>query len=208
MGDRVHLADPRIGLDGYITDVVKVLEYEDLRDVTLVGHSFGGFIITGVAEQVPERLARLVYLDGLVPEDGQTNYQFWGYNDEGIGFEYRMGVEAGWPGFEVVYPGVADFIRAMIKDPADADWFVAKMTPQPMAASSQAIQLGNPAAAALPRAFVFCTEEKGTAEQDPLTRIAERVRSDPAWTYRELAANHLVLVNAPQLTAEALLSLV
>ena len=208
MGDRVHLADPAIDLDVYVTDVVNVLEYENLRDVTLVGHSYGGFIITGVAERVPERLARLVYLDAIVPEDGQSNYDFWGYDDEGMGFEYREGVTAGWPGFEAVHPGVEEFIRAMVDDPADADWYLSKMVPQPLAASSQPIQLGDPAAAALPRAFIFCTEEKGTAEEDPLVRIAERVRSDPAWSFREVADNHLAPVNAPQLTAEALLSLV
>lgn len=208
MGDRVHLADPAIDLDVYITDIVNVLAYEDLHDVTLVGHSFGGFIISGVAEQVPERLARLVYLDAIVPEDGQSNYAFWGYNDEGIGLEYREGVAAGWPGFEVVYPGVEDFLRAMTKDPADADWLISKFTPQPLAASSQPIQLGNPTAAELPRAYIFCTEEKGTADEDPLTRIAERLRSDPAWSFQEIAANHMVLVNDPQATAEALLSLV
>lgn len=208
MGDRIHLAEPKINLDTYVTDVVNLLEYEELTDVTLVGHSYGGFIITGAAERVPARLKQLVYLDGLVPEDGQSNYQFWGYNDEGIGFEYRMGLEAGWPGFEVVYAGVADFIQAMIKDPADAEWYVAKMTPQPMAVSAQSIKLGNPTAAALPRAFIFCSEEKGAAEQDPLTRIAERVRSDSAWVYRELAANHMALVNDPRATTDALLSLV
>jgi pimeloyl-ACP methyl ester carboxylesterase len=208
MGDRVHLADPAINLDVYVTDVVNVLAYEDLHDVILVGHSFGGFIISGVAEQVPERLARLVYLDAIVPEDGQSNYSFWGYNDEGIGLEYREGVAAGWPGFEVVYPGVEEFLRGMTKDPADADWLISKFTPQPLAASSQPIQLGNPKAAELPRSYIFCTEEKGTAEEDPLTRIAERLRSDPAWSFQEIAANHMVLVNDPQATSEALLSLV
>ena len=74
MGDRVHLADPGIDLDIFVTDVVNLLEYEDLRDVTLVGWSFGGMTITGVAEQVPERLAQLVYLDAAVPADGQNDY--------------------------------------------------------------------------------------------------------------------------------------
>ncbi len=67
MGDRVHLADPAIDLDTYITDVVNVLEFEDLTDVTLVGWSYGGMIITGVAERVPERLAQLVYLEPRCP---------------------------------------------------------------------------------------------------------------------------------------------
>ena len=66
MGDRVHLAGPAVDLDTHITDVANVLEFEDLTDVTLVGFSYGGMIITGVAERVPERLAGLVYFDALV----------------------------------------------------------------------------------------------------------------------------------------------
>src|SRR6476620_4249116 len=73
LGDRVHLASPSVDLDTHITDVVNVLEFEELRDVTLVGWSYGGMIITGVAERVPERLAQLVYLDALVPADGEDS---------------------------------------------------------------------------------------------------------------------------------------
>jgi pimeloyl-ACP methyl ester carboxylesterase len=206
MGDRVHLADPAINLDVYVTDVVNLLEYEDLHDVILVGWSYGGRIITGVAEQVPERLAQLVYLDAAVPADGESGYT--GFTDEGIGFEYRAGVEAGWPGYEVVHAGVEEFIRALTKDPADAEWLLAKLGPQPMATQSQPIQLGNPAAAALPRAFILCTEGKGTAAEDPFVGFVEGLRSDPGWRVVELADNHLAPVNAPQATAEALLSLV
>jgi len=205
MGDRVHLADPAINLDTYITDVVNVLKFEDLHEVTLVGWSFGGTIITGVAEQVPERLARLVYFDANMPTDGQSNYDFLGRNDEFVGSQYRYGQEISMPGFE---PVPTDAIQSLTKDPADAAWLLERLVPQPMATESQPITLGNPAAAALPRAFIFCTEEKGTPEEDPLARVAAEVRSDPHWTYRELAQNHLAPVNGPQATAEAILSMV
>jgi hypothetical protein len=84
---------------------------------------------------------------------------------------------------------------------------LAKLTPHPLAAWTQPIQLGNPDAAALPRAFIYCAEGKGTADEDWTVGLAERLRSDPAWTYVELAANHMVLVNDPQAAAEALVSL-
>jgi pimeloyl-ACP methyl ester carboxylesterase len=204
MGDRVHLADPAINLDTYITDVVNVLTFEDLHEVTLVGWSFGGTIITGVAEQVPERLARLVYFDANMPTHGQSNYDFLGRNDEFVGSQYRYGQEIGMPGFE---PVPTEAIQSLTKDPADAAWLLERLVPQPMATESQPLTLGNPAAAALPRAFIFCTEEKGPPEEDPLARVAAQVRSDPHWTYRELAQNHLAPVNDPQATAEAFLSL-
>src|SRR5687768_18076653 len=71
-GERVHLASPRVDLATHVEDVVNVLHYEDLRGVVLVGHSYGGMVITGAAERVSERLARLVYLDAFVPQDGQA----------------------------------------------------------------------------------------------------------------------------------------
>ena len=71
LGERVHLLTGEIGLDTHITDIVNVLRYEDLHDVILVGHSSAGMIITGVADQVPERIAELVYLDAHVPENGE-----------------------------------------------------------------------------------------------------------------------------------------
>src|SRR3954447_6789466 len=72
LGERSHLANREIGLDTHICDVVQVLEYEDLWDVVLVGHSYGGMVITSVADCVPDRLAHLVYLDAFVPDDGQS----------------------------------------------------------------------------------------------------------------------------------------
>jgi pimeloyl-ACP methyl ester carboxylesterase len=207
LGERAHLADPAIDLDLYVVDVVNVLEYEDLRDVTLVGHSYGGMVITGVAEQVPERLAQLVYLEALAPADGES-----GFDAELIPVEDRKAAAtaaeaAGMPGYLLFEP-YADWIRTMLRDPADADWFLGRLVPQPIASYAQPIRLGNPATAALPRAFVFCTEGKGDAATDPWVRTAQRVRSDPGWRFRELATNHLAPVNDPRGTAEALLSFV
>ena len=72
LGERSHLARPDIGLKVHVTDVVNVLEHEDLRDVILVGHSSSGVVITGVADCAPERIAQVVYLDAFVPGDGQA----------------------------------------------------------------------------------------------------------------------------------------
>src|SRR6185503_3245717 len=71
-GDRVHLARPDIGLATHIDDVVNAILYEDLHDIVLVGHSYGGMVITGVADRVPDRIKRLVYLDAMVPNDGES----------------------------------------------------------------------------------------------------------------------------------------
>src|SRR5207248_5461012 len=72
LGERVHLAGPEVGLGVHVQDVASVIEYENLHDVVLVGHSYGGMVIAGVAGRLPERLAHLVYLDAYAPEDGQA----------------------------------------------------------------------------------------------------------------------------------------
>jgi pimeloyl-ACP methyl ester carboxylesterase len=72
LGERSHLASPDIGLDTHITDIVDFIRFENLHDVVLVGHSYGGMVITGVAQQVPDRLSRLIYLDALLPNDGDS----------------------------------------------------------------------------------------------------------------------------------------
>ncbi|QHW00246.1 alpha/beta fold hydrolase [Spirosoma endbachense] len=72
LGERVHLANPNINLTTFISDIVNVIKFEDLHNVILVGHSFGGMVISGVAEQLPERISHLVYLDAMVPNDGES----------------------------------------------------------------------------------------------------------------------------------------
>jgi pimeloyl-ACP methyl ester carboxylesterase len=207
LGDRAHLATPAIDLDTHITDLVNVLEFEDLHDVVLVGWSYSGMIITGVAEQVPERLAQLVYFDADVPTDGQNGWDAELYSGEAILGDVTSGKTAGKPGFLTV-DAYADWLRSLAKDPADAEWVLAKMVPQSLATYIQPIRLGNPAAAALPRTFIFCTEGKGEADVDHTVRTAMRVQSDPDWTYREVADTHFAPINDPEATAAALLSLV
>lgn len=72
LGERAHLACPEVGLDTHVQDVLGVLEYEELDDLVLVGHSYSGMVITAVAEHLPEQIDQLVYLDAFVPQDGQS----------------------------------------------------------------------------------------------------------------------------------------
>ena len=215
LGDRVHLASPSIDLDTHITDVVNTIEYADLHDVILVGHSYSGMIITGVAEQVPERLSQLVYLDASVPADGQNSYDADFIDEEAkleaIAADIAGGMEAGMPGFRIVSPEIEEWVRGMVTDPAEAEWFIAKLVPHPLLSDQQPVRLGNPAAAALPRAFILCTADKdlqADPQMDPYVLTVERVRSDPQWRVIELDNNHVVNLNDPEGTAEALLSLI
>jgi pimeloyl-ACP methyl ester carboxylesterase len=204
MGDRVHLAAPEIDLATFVTDVVNLLEYEDLHDVTLVGWSYGGMTITGVAERVPERLAQVVYLDAAVPADGENAYDVLGAPPEARAADAAAAEAAGTPGF--VLP-IADMVRAQAKDPAAAEWLLAKLVPQPVASFTQPIRLGE-AAALPPRVYLYATEGKEEPFWGFTVRAAERARAEPGWRVRDLADNHFAPINSPQATVEALLSLV
>ena len=77
LGERAHLASPSNNLDTHIQDVLGVLKFENLRNVVLIGHSYGGAVATGVADRAPEQIAQIIYLDAFVPKDGQALTDFW-----------------------------------------------------------------------------------------------------------------------------------
>jgi pimeloyl-ACP methyl ester carboxylesterase len=159
LGERVHLTTPDVDLATHVTDVVNLLVYEDLSDVTLVGYSYGATVVAGVAERVPERRALLVFGDGAVPADGQSDYEAGEAHRAG---EWAAAASAGTPGYA---PAPADRVAALITDEADRAWVIAKMTPHPLATLTQPLRLGNPATAALPRAFVYCPEGKEAGDR-------------------------------------------
>jgi pimeloyl-ACP methyl ester carboxylesterase len=188
MGERVHLACPAVALDTHVLDVANVLVYEDLRDVVLVGHSYGGVVITGVAERAPARLAHLVYLDALVPADGQAMTDF--------------------------YPPAA---RAALEAAARAHgdgWrvpvgpeFGPRATPHLLPPLTQPLAVRDPVAAAVPRTYVACTAPSADPLHQPIAATAARLQAAPGWGYRELATGHAPMRSAPLELAALLLDL-
>lgn len=207
MGDRVHLASPNSDLDVYITDVVNLLEFEDLHDVHLVGWSFGGMIITGVAERAPERLAQLIYVDAIVSGDGENSYAFEFDLEAVMAADITASLEAGTPGLVPITAPVEEWLRSMAPDKATQDWMFAHFTPRPLATGTQPLQVNNPTAAALPHIYLYATEGKGDAQTDAWVRLGEQIRANPDWTVVDVADTHLFPVNDPRMTVETLLSL-
>ena len=161
LGERSHLASAQIDLEAHVRDVVGVLEYEDLLQVVLVGHSYGGMVITGVADRVPERLAQLVYLDAEVPLDGQGEFDLLAPEERAGYQESARSKGQGWR----IPPPVPEPLPAEL-DP-NLRWAMSRMVPQPLATFTQPLRLTNPAGPGVPRTYVLCTEGKEALLTDP-----------------------------------------
>ena len=182
LGERAHLASPDNDLETHIADVLGVLQYEDLRDVVLLGHSYGGMVATGVADRARERIARLIYLDAFVPENGQALADFWPA-DERARRLAAMQAGDGWrlPPNPVPPDTAQD----------DAAWVAQFRLPQSVKCFTQPLRLSAPLT--LPRGYIQCMRY---AERGPFGPIAARARAG-GWPVYELDASHSPNVTAP-----------
>ena len=200
LGARAHLLSPDVTLETHVKDVVGVLEYEDFRDVVLVGHSYGGMVITAVADRAADRVANLVYLDAFVPQDGQAVADLVGPTFSAMLEEQARAEGEGW---RVPAPPPAPERWGVITE-ADVRWMRPRIGAHPLKAFQQPVRLTNPAAAALPRTFIYCTDKPAG---DMFAPLAARLRAEPRWRYRDLATGHDAMVTAPQEVAALLLEL-
>ncbi len=198
LGERAHLAHRGIDLEAHIEDVAAVLAYEELREVVLVGHSYAGMVITGVAERAADRLAQLVYLDAGVPRDGEAGLDLFAPEEVAA---MRAQVAATGEGWRLPPPGGE---RPWdVTAPDDVRWVRSKVTPHPFATFTQPLRLANYAAAAVPRTFIHCT----AAPPAPWRRLSlRRVRAEPGWRYRALPTGHEAMVTMPRELADLLLA--
>jgi pimeloyl-ACP methyl ester carboxylesterase len=196
------LATREVGLATHIQDVVNVLEFEDLKDVVLVGNSSGGMVITGVAEVVPQRIAQLVYLDAFVPEDGESLLDI-------IPAERRPVMEtmvqkdgAGWLLPRFAPPPWEKFLPEawQITDKADLDWVLPRLRPTPFGHFTKPVQRKNPATRKLLRTYIRCQWPNASFD-----RYAEVARNSADWRYRDLAASHISYVTHPGALADLLI---
>ena len=176
LGERSHLAHLPIDLTTHVFDLVNEIIWHDLTDVVLVGHSYGGFVATGVAERVSERVAAIVYVDAFIPRDGQS-------------FEDSIGAKYG--GTLVPVPEIGDDEYG---SKADGDRIGALCTPQPTGSFTECLKVTGAYLTIARKTYVLATGWNGFAG------IAAPLRDDPAWRVEELACGH----DIPQLMPEAL----
>ena len=179
-GDRVHLARPDIGLSTHIDDVVNTILYEDLRDIILVGHSYGGMVISGVADRVPDRIKRLVYLDALVPNDGDS-----------------------------VSAMIGNLIKPMTKgDYVVPTWLKPDQppphdVPQSLKTFTDPIVLKNEAARKIPATYILTVEKGKEAKDDDFFPQSQRAK-ERGWTMLQLTSDHNPQWSAPEALVEML----
>ena len=189
LGERVHLARPGTGLDTHVTDVVNHLVFEELEDVILVGHSYGGMVAMGVAHRTPERIRRVVLIDAFLPRDGEsavdavrgTALEEWitGLVDDAAGA-----------------PIVPSWIRA--DDPMPGD------VPQPLRTFTEPVRMENPAAASIPGTYILTVAEGSAPGDDLFAAFADRAES-LGWDVEVLRSDHNPQNSAREAIAAVLL---
>lgn len=186
IGERVHLVSPQVDLTTHVHDVVNHILFEDLRDVVLVGYSYGGAVVTASIEQVADRVRDLVFLDAFVPEDGQSVAALSGRERPN-----SIVLTAEW---------LAPPPDRQYDDPQEAAWQIARRVPHPVRCFTEPVRVAKPI-----EDYSFgLTYIKATADTrdapggNAFWNAAERAKGSPRWEYFEVETNHMVASNCPQ----------
>lgn len=193
LGERVHLASREVTLDTHIDDVLGVLKYEELEGIVLCGHSYGGMVITGVADRASDLIASLVYLDAFLPGDGQALVELISEPRR----ETFLAAAAAGDGWRIPPPSAADW---GVTDSGEQAWLDRLWTPFPLACIRQPIELSGAGARIGKRTYVLCTEY----DPSPFQKFAAAVRDDPEWRSAQLPCHHMVNVSMADEVAQVL----
>ncbi len=196
LGERAHLLRPGIDLDLHIRDVVAVLAFEDLRDVVLVGHSYGGMVVTGVADRAPDRVGRLVYLDAANPINGQSLVDVAGPVIQAVRPDGQTvdGVEL------VLLPSAEAGLFYGVTDPADLAWMAERLTGHPWRCFEQRLDLRNEEARwSIPQFHIVRTSTMATRDPELMAKAPSEGR---LW---DIDTGHDPMITEPEQVVDALL---
>jgi pimeloyl-ACP methyl ester carboxylesterase len=201
LGERSHLARPEIDLETHIADVVNVMAWNDLEDVVLVGHSYGGIVVTGVADRVPDRIGHLVYLEAAPFADGMAMTDL--YDPEGLAALQRTVNDAG-DGWRWPFPGFAALAKdASLRglDESDRALMKAKAVAQPWGTYTQPLRLQIDSAPAYQQVAIACDDMRRLVAAGVPQIVA---LTSPPWRYYELETGHWPMLSMPAELAEML----
>jgi pimeloyl-ACP methyl ester carboxylesterase len=187
LGERKHLLSKDITLDTFTTDIVNVIETEELSDIILVGHSFGGNAISGVADAIPGRIRHLVYLDAVMVEGGKAPFDSLPTD---VVAARRKAAEETSGGLSLPTPPPSAF---GISDPSDIEWVKRRLTPHPLGTYTSTLNLKGPVGNNLPRTYIACTNPSYAA----LQASRNWVKAQQGWRWAEIATGHDAMVMAP-----------
>jgi pimeloyl-ACP methyl ester carboxylesterase len=193
LGDRAHLLSREVDLELHIQDVLGVINWSELDNVTLVGHSYGGMVVTGVADRVPDKIGSLIYLDAFMPKSGQALRDLISPERAANIFQSVEEKGEGW----YVPPLPAPFWH--IHDPELAELHDRLSAPHPLATMTQTLSLSGNHLNIAKKAFILATGH----EPSSFPRFADEVR-DMDWPVEELPTHHYTMFSMPQETADLL----
>jgi pimeloyl-ACP methyl ester carboxylesterase len=200
-GDRAHLCSRDTSLALHVQDVVATIETEDLRELVLVGHSYGGTVVTAAADAVASRIGHLVYLDASAPRSGQAST---GAFAEGTADALAQMSGEDW----LLPPLPLDAVG--VTAPSDIAWVEPRRRPHPVRTLHEPVQLAHGDAPPFPRSYVRHTRNEAMVTLfgvDPLAPFAARAQAE-GWGYGEIAAGHDAMITHPRDVAETLLKLI
>jgi pimeloyl-ACP methyl ester carboxylesterase len=182
LADRSHLLNESVNLSTHITDIVNLIRWEEMKDIVLCGHSYGGMVVTGVADKMSDRIESLVYLDAFVPESGQSMQD--------------LRPRALPPGLTIP-PISAETFRVNERDRA---WVDRLCTPQPIACMTEKLALTGAYRGVRRKVFIRAQNYPSPAFEPTY----ERLKGDPGWTAHLLPCGHDVMIDMPDALAEIL----
>ena len=192
IGERVHLASPQVDLTTHVNDVVNQVMFEDLRDIVLVGYSYGGVVVTGAAEHIHDRIRELVFLDAFVPSDGDSAFDALGISGSNV-----VGLGDAW----LVPPPARDY-----DDAVEAAWQRPRRVDHPVRCFTEPVRVTRPLE---DRAFGLTyikasAEPRDTPSGAAFWEAGQRAKASPRWRYEEIDSNHMVASNRPAELAQLL----
>lgn len=196
LAERSHLLSKNITLEIFIQDVVNLIRWEDLNNLILVGHSFGGNAISGAADQVPETIRHLVYLDALVLKNGQSPFSV--VPKEVADHRRKLAMDSS-AGLSIPVPDASAF---GVEDTDDKSWLHAKLTPHPLSVYEDTLKLSAEPGNGLPAIYIAVTPY-----YQPTTSSREYAKTRKDWNYIEMQAGHDAMVTSPRALAKILLEL-
>jgi pimeloyl-ACP methyl ester carboxylesterase len=195
VAERSHVAPEHVTLSSHIADVAGLMRFEDLRNVLLVGHSYGGMVITGAADREPDRIGGLLYVDAFLPESGQSLLDIAGPERAA---QHRATAMAHDGGKSIPRPSTPGH-----SSPDSNQRFGHLFTPQPFGTMTEPFVATNPGQPDVPRHFALCAAYKGSAFHP----IHARLKDDPGWTVSEFDAVHDVIRTHPDEVSKLILDL-